>query len=133
MSKVLVIGAGGVSSVAVHKMAQLPEIFSAVILASRRRFKCDAIAASVKERFGYEVETAEVDADDVDATAALIERVRPKLVVNLALPYQDLAIMDACLAPASTISTPPITSRATRRSSNITGNGPIRTASARRG
>jgi saccharopine dehydrogenase (NAD+, L-lysine-forming) len=97
MSKVLVIGAGGVSSVAVHKMAQLPEIFGAVVLASRRRFKCDAIAASVEERFGYEVETAEVDADDVDATAALIERVQPNLVVNLALPYQDLAIMDACL------------------------------------
>ena len=97
MSKVLVIGAGGVSSVAVHKMAQLPEVFSAVTLASRRRFKCDAIAASVKQRFGYDVETAEVDADDVDATAALIERVQPKLVVNLALPYQDLAIMDACL------------------------------------
>jgi saccharopine dehydrogenase (NAD+, L-lysine-forming) len=58
MSKVLVIGAGGVSSVAVHKMAQLPQIFGAVVLASRRRFKCDAIAASVKERFGYEFETA---------------------------------------------------------------------------
>lgn len=97
MSKVLVIGAGGVSSVAVHKMVQLPELFGKVVLASRRRFKCDAIAASVKARFGYDVETAELDADDVDATAALIERVRPQLVVNLALPYQDLAIMDACL------------------------------------
>src|SRR3954464_2937296 len=97
MSKVLVIGAGGVSSVAVHKMAQLPDVFGEVVLASRRRFKCDAIAKSVKERFGYDVETAEVDADDVDATAALIERVRPGLAVNLALPYQDLAIMDACL------------------------------------
>jgi saccharopine dehydrogenase (NAD+, L-lysine-forming) len=78
-------------------MAQLPEIFSAVVLASRRRFKCDAIAASVKARFGYDVETAEVDADDVAATAALIERVKPKLLVNLALPYQDLNLMEACL------------------------------------
>jgi saccharopine dehydrogenase (NAD+, L-lysine forming) len=97
VSKVLVIGAGGVASVAVHKMAQLPEIFSEVVVASRRRFKCDAIAQSVKERFGYTVETAEVDADDVAATVALIRRVQPKLVVNLALPYQDLPIMDACL------------------------------------
>lgn len=97
MSKVLVIGAGGVASVAVHKMAQLPDVFGAVVVASRRRFKCDAIAKSVSERFGYEVETAQVDADDIDATAALIDRVGPKLVVNLALPYQDLSIMEACL------------------------------------
>lgn len=97
MKDVLVIGAGGVSSVAVHKMGKNPELFGKITLASRRKFKCDAIAASVKERFGTVIETAEVDADDVDATARLIERVKPKLVVNLALPYQDLPIMDACL------------------------------------
>ena len=97
MKDVLVIGAGGVSSVAVHKMAKNPDLFGKVTLASRRKFKCDAIAASVQERFGVAISTEEVDADNVDATASLIDRVKPALVVNLALPYQDLAIMDACL------------------------------------
>jgi saccharopine dehydrogenase (NAD+, L-lysine-forming) len=97
VSKVLVIGAGGVGSVAVHKMAMNADIFSHITLASRRKAKCDAIAESVKARTGVTIDTAEVDADDVEATAALIERVQPKLVVHLALPYQDLSIMDACL------------------------------------
>ncbi|MBW4329519.1 saccharopine dehydrogenase family protein [Stakelama sp. CBK3Z-3] len=97
MKDVLVIGAGGVSSVAVHKMAKNPQLFGKITLASRRRFKCDAIAASVKQRFGADIDTAQVDADDVDATVRLIEQVKPALVVNLALPYQDLPIMDACL------------------------------------
>jgi saccharopine dehydrogenase (NAD+, L-lysine-forming) len=78
-------------------MAMNPDIFSDITLASRRVAKCDAIAESVKARTGVIVKTAEVDADDVDATAALIEKVQPKLVVNLALPYQDLSIMEACL------------------------------------
>lgn len=98
LSKVLVIGAGGVGSVAVHKMAMNTDIFSAITLASRRKFKCDAVAESVKQRTGVTIDTAEVDADDVAATTALLKQVKPDLVVNLALPYQDLAIMDACLA-----------------------------------
>ena len=98
MSKVLVIGAGGVGSVAVHKMAMNADIFTDIILASRTLSKCDAIAASVKERTGVTIRTAQIDADDVAATTALIREVQPVLVVNLALPYQDLAIMDACLA-----------------------------------
>lgn len=98
MSRVLVIGAGGVGSVAVHKMAMNPDIFSQITLASRTVAKCDAIAASVKERTGQHITTCQIDADDVAATTALIKQVRPALVVNLALPYQDLAIMDACLA-----------------------------------
>ena len=97
LSKVLVIGAGGVGSVAVHKMAMNSDIFSHITLASRRKFKCDAIADSVKARTGVTIDTAEVDADDIDATAALIAKVQPALVVNLALPYQDLTIMEACL------------------------------------
>ncbi|MFT3968239.1 MAG: saccharopine dehydrogenase NADP-binding domain-containing protein, partial [Sphingobium sp.] len=97
MSKILVIGAGGVGSVAVHKMAMNPDIFPDITLASRRIAKCDEIAASVKDRTGVTIGTAQVDADDVDATAALIAEVKPKLVVNLALPYQDLSIMEACL------------------------------------
>jgi saccharopine dehydrogenase (NAD+, L-lysine-forming) len=98
MAKVLVIGAGGVGSVAVHKMAMNPDIFSEIVLASRTVSKCQAIAASVKERTGVDVATFAIDADDVAATTALLNAVRPVLVVNLALPYQDLAIMDACLA-----------------------------------
>ena len=97
MSRILVIGAGGVGSVAVHKMAMNTDIFSHIALASRTKSKCDAIAASVKERTGVAIDTYAIDADDVDATAALIEKVKPELVCNLALPYQDLAIMDACL------------------------------------
>jgi saccharopine dehydrogenase (NAD+, L-lysine-forming) len=98
VSKVLVIGAGGVGSVAVHKMAMNPAIFSDIHLASRTVSKCEAIARSVKERTGVDIATYAIDADDVVATSALIESIKPKLVVNLALPYQDLAIMDACLA-----------------------------------
>ncbi len=97
MSRVLVIGAGGVGSVAVHKMAMRGDIFSHITLASRRRSKCEAIAASVKSRTGTTIDTAALDADDIGATVALIEAVKPRLVVNLALPYQDLAIMEACL------------------------------------
>ncbi len=102
VSKVLVIGAGGVGSVAVHKMAQVQAgnagIFSGITLASRTLSKCEAIAASVKERTGVTIATRQIDADDVAATTALIREVAPALVVNLALPYQDLNIMDACLA-----------------------------------
>ena len=97
MSTVLVIGAGGVSSVCVHKMAMNPEIFSSIHLASRTKSKCDAIAASVKQRTGRDVATYEIDAEEVPAMVGLIRKVQPSLVVNLALPYQDLPIMDACL------------------------------------
>ncbi|WP_033073123.1 saccharopine dehydrogenase family protein [Sphingopyxis sp. MWB1] len=97
MSKVLVIGAGGVGSVAVHKMAMNANIFPHITLASRRKFKCDAIAESVKSRTGVVIKTAEIDADDIDATAALIREIGATHVVNLALPYQDLNIMEACL------------------------------------
>ncbi len=98
MSKVLVIGAGGVGSVAVHKMAMNADIFPAITLASRTKSKCDAIAESVKARTGVTIDTAQIDADNVAATTALIQRTGAKLVVNLALPYQDLHIMEACLA-----------------------------------
>ncbi len=98
MSKVLVIGAGGVSSVCVHKMAMNPDIFPEIHLASRTHAKCDAIAQSVLERTGQTISTYEIDAEEVPALTRLIEQIGPKLVVNLALPYQDLPIMDACLA-----------------------------------
>ena len=97
MSTVLVIGAGGVSSVCVHKMAFNAGMFSEIHLASRTKSKCDAIAASVKTRSGVNVTTYEIDAEEVAAMVNLIRSIQPSLVVNLALPYQDLPIMDACL------------------------------------
>lgn len=97
MSKVLIIGAGGVGHVVAHKCAQAPEVFSEIMLASRTKSKCDAIAASVKERTGRDIQTAALDADNVAETVALIRKFQPKLVLNVALPYQDLALMDACL------------------------------------
>ena len=97
MTKVLIIGAGGVSNVAVHKCAQVPDVFSEILLASRTRAKCECIAADVARRTGRTVRTASIDADDAGAVVELIRGFSPRLVVNLALPYQDLSIMDACL------------------------------------
>ncbi|NQS72509.1 MAG: saccharopine dehydrogenase family protein [Desulfobulbaceae bacterium] len=97
MSHVLIIGAGGVGSVVAHKCAQLPEVFTSITLASRTLSKCEAIAASVKERTGVEIATAALDADKVLETVALLERIKPDLLLNVALPYQDLPLMDACL------------------------------------
>jgi saccharopine dehydrogenase (NAD+, L-lysine-forming) len=94
MGRVLIIGAGGVGNVVTQKCAQLPEVFDYICLASRTVSKCEAIAA----RALRPVETAQVDADNTSETIALIERVRPDVVINVALPYQDLSIMDACLA-----------------------------------
>ncbi|MCG3268345.1 saccharopine dehydrogenase family protein [Yoonia sp. I 8.24] len=97
MEKVLVVGAGGVGAVAVVKMAMHPEIFKEITLASRTKSKCDDIAANVKTRTGVTIKTAALDAMDVAATVALIKETGAELVVNLALPYQDLVLMDACL------------------------------------
>jgi saccharopine dehydrogenase (NAD+, L-lysine-forming) len=94
MSKVLIIGAGGVGGVVVHKCAQRSDIFSSITLASRTRSKCDAIAAEIKSSV---IKTARVDADNVPELTALIRQEEPQLVINVALPYQDLTIMDACL------------------------------------
>jgi len=94
MSKVLVIGAGGVATVAVHKMAENSEVFKEIMIASRTKSKCDAIAAALP---GKNIKTAQLDADNVAETVKLIQEFKPDLVVNLALPYQDLPIMDACL------------------------------------
>jgi saccharopine dehydrogenase (NAD+, L-lysine forming) len=95
MGKVLVIGAGGVGTVVVHKMASLPEVFTEILLASRTKSKCDAIAGKIGKN---RIATAQVDADNVPQLAELIKSYKPDIVVNVALPYQDLHIMDACLA-----------------------------------
>ncbi len=97
MSKTLIVGAGGVGRVVAYKCAQKPEIFSEITLASRTQSKCDLIAADIKEKYGVDVHTAQVDADHVDQLVELIEKVQPKILINVALPYQDLTIMEACL------------------------------------
>jgi len=94
MGKVLLIGAGGVGTVVAHKMAQLPDTFSEILLASRTKSKCDAIAKSIGSN---RLKTAQVNADNVPELVALIKSFQPDIVVNVALPYQDLTIMDACL------------------------------------
>jgi len=97
MGKVLIIGAGGVGTVVVNKVAQNADVFTEIILASRTVSKCDAIAADVKKRTGVTIQTAQVDADSVPELVTLFNKYKPELVVNVALPYQDLTIMDACL------------------------------------
>lgn len=93
MSKVLIVGAGGVGSVVTHKCAQLPNVFTDIVLASRTEAKCKAIA----EQLPRAIRTAQIDADNVAEMTALLEKEKPDLVINVALPYQDLPIMDACL------------------------------------
>jgi saccharopine dehydrogenase (NAD+, L-lysine forming) len=98
MSKVLIIGAGGVGQVATYKCAMNTDVFTEIVLASRTKSKCDKIAADIKSQLGVTIQTDQVDADNVAELIALFKKHQPKLVVNLALPYQDLTIMDACLA-----------------------------------
>ena len=97
MGKAMIIGAGGVASVAVHKCCQNPEVFEEILIASRTKSKCDALKAKL-DGGKTKIQTAAVDADNVSALTALIREFRPEVVLNLALPYQDLHIMDACLA-----------------------------------
>ncbi|MBB3330824.1 saccharopine dehydrogenase (NAD+, L-lysine-forming) [Halomonas campaniensis] len=93
MSKVLIIGAGGVGGVVTHKCAQHPEVFSEILLASRNEAKCKVIAAQLDRP----IQTAQVDADSVDDLVKLIESFKPDVLIHVALPYQDLTIMEACL------------------------------------
>ncbi|MEK4965968.1 saccharopine dehydrogenase family protein [Weizmannia sp. FSL K6-3076] len=96
MGKALIIGAGGVASVAAHKCVQNSEVFEEICIASRTKSKCDALKAKL-DGGKTKVTTAQVDANHVDELVALIEKVKPDVVMNLALPYQDLTIMEACL------------------------------------
>ena len=97
MSKVLIIGAGGVGGVVAHKAAMEQHAFSDIVLASRTKSKCDALAAEILAMHGRAIKTAGVDADNVPELVQLLRAERPQLVINVALPYQDLHIMDACL------------------------------------
>ncbi len=100
MAKVVIIGAGGVGTVCAHKCAQHPEVFGPqMVIASRTKSKCDAVAEAIRKAVPQapEILTDRVDADNVDEIVELLQRHKPELVINLALPYQDLTIMEACL------------------------------------
>lgn len=99
MGTVLIIGAGGVGRVTAYKCAQHRDVFKEIILASRTKKKCDQISADVRKDIGgKKIKTAKLDADFPEQTIKIIEKYKPNIVINVALPYQDLAIMDACLA-----------------------------------
>ena len=97
MGKALIIGCGGVASVAAHKCAQNSDVFEELCIASRTKSKCDSLKDKLAPHTKTKITTAQVDADNIEEVAALIRAVRPDVVMNLALPYQDLSIMEACL------------------------------------
>lgn len=97
MANILIIGAGGVSQVATVKCAMNSQVFTNITLASRTKSKCDAIAKFIKDRLNVDIKTAKIDADDTDAVVELIKECKADLLLNVALPYQDLTLMDACL------------------------------------
>lgn len=98
MGKILIIGCGGVASVAIQKCCQVSEVFTEMCIASRTVSKCEALKEKLEGKTNTKITTVQVDADNVDELIALIEKEKPEVVLNLALPYQDLTIMDACLA-----------------------------------
>ena len=97
MAKVLIIGCGGVAQVAIQKCCQADEVFTEICIASRTKSKCDAMKKKLEGKTKTKISTARVDADSVDELCELINSFKPELVMNIALPYQDLTIMDACL------------------------------------
>ena len=97
MGKALIIGAGGVASVVIHKCCQNPDVFEEICIASRTVEKCDAIKVKL-DGGKTKIQTARVDADNTEMVIELINKFKPDIVINVALPYQDLTIMDACLA-----------------------------------
>ena len=98
MSKALIIGAGGVAGVVIHKCCQNSEVFTEICIASRTKSKCDKFKEELQDKTSTKITTAQVDANNVDELVALINKEKPDIVINVALPYQDLTIMDACLA-----------------------------------
>ncbi len=95
--RIMIIGAGGVATVSTHKCVQIPEVFKEILVASRTLSKCEAIRKDIKQRYGRDIQIVQVDADNISELTALINKFQPDIVLNLALPYQDLHIMDACL------------------------------------
>ena len=97
MGKCMIVGCGGVASVAIHKCCQNSGIFEEILIASRTKSKCDDLKRKLEGTTATKIKTAQVDADNVEELVALMEEFKPDVVLNLALPYQDLTIMDACL------------------------------------
>ena len=97
MSRALIIGAGGVAGVVIAKCCQNSEVFSEIMIASRTKAKCDAIRDKLQPTTKTVISTAQVDADNVEELCGVIREYKPQIVINVALPYQDLHIMDACL------------------------------------
>ncbi len=97
MGRVLIVGAGGVGGVVAHKCAQQKDIFTEIMLATRTLSRAEKIRDQVKELSGRDIQVSRVDADDVAETVALLKAYKPELLINVALPYQDLPLMDACL------------------------------------
>ena len=95
MSKVLVIGCGGVASVAIQKCCQNSDVFEELCIASRTKSKCDDLKKKLEGNTAAKITTEQVNADNVDELVSLIKKVQPDLVMNIALPYQDSTIMDA--------------------------------------
>ena len=98
MSRVMIIGCGGVASVAIAKCCQNSDVFTEIMIASRTKSKCDAMKEKLQPTTKTVITTAQVDADNTEELIALINEYKPDAVLNVALPYQDLTIMDACLA-----------------------------------
>ncbi len=98
MSKLMIIGCGGVASVAIHKVCQADNVFDELLIASRTKSKCDELKEKLQGKTKTKISTASVDANNVEQMIELINEFKPDAVLNLALPYQDLKIMDACLA-----------------------------------
>ena len=96
-NKTLIIGAGGVGNVVAFKCAMNNNIFGNIILASRTVSKCKSIADNIQKKIGIKIQTAQVDANLVDELVKLFDEVEPNIVINVALPYQDITIMDACI------------------------------------
>ncbi len=97
MARLLIVGCGGVAGVAIHKCCQYSELFTDICIASRTVEKCNTIKAELEDKTATKITTAQIDAENVPALTALINAYKPDAVLNVALPYQDLTIMDACL------------------------------------
>lgn len=126
MGRVLIIGAGGVGTVVAHKVAQNADVFTDIMIASRTKEKCDNI---VKAIGNPNIKTAKVDADNVDELVALFNDFKPEMVINVALPYQDLTIMEACLKAGVNYLIQPTMSRKMKLILNTAGNGLTTTVS----
>jgi len=97
MAKVLIVGAGGVGGVVAHKCAQNKEVFSDILLASRTISRCEKIQKQIKDMYGRDIRIQQIDVDDVEKATSLLWSEKPDVLINVALPYQDLVLMDACL------------------------------------